>query len=59
MNHLKISIAKSALRIAGSIATIVLACINIPAALLSLGITFGVAEVLGILEEVFDKRKEQ
>lgn len=60
MNHFKISILKSILRIAGCVAGIVLACCGlVPASLISLASSLGVAEVLGILEEKFDKRKEE
>lgn len=59
MNHFKISVLKSILRIVGCIACIVLSITALP---MTAGIVFGVlfllAEILGILEEVFDKRKE-
>lgn len=58
MNHFNISIFKSLLRILGSTATVVLVFINIHIALFVFAVSYGVAEILGILEEVFDKRKE-
>lgn len=60
MNHFKISILKSVLRIVGCLVGIVLVCFNqTTASIISLASALGVAEVLGILEEKFDKRKEE
>ena len=58
MNHFNISIFKSLLRILGSTATIILTFININIAVFVFAVSYGTAEILGILEEVFDKRKE-
>lgn len=59
MNHFKISIIKSILRIAGCIIAIILTCLNLLLpSLITLSSALGVAELLGILEEVYDKRKE-
>ena len=59
MNHFSISIAKSILRLLGSISAVSLAFINIPASIAVFAGTYTLAEILGILEEVFDKRKEE
>ena len=48
--HLYISLGKSVLRIVSAIATI--ATMNV----LWMALGFGIAEVLGILEEIVDKR---
>ncbi len=58
MNHFSISIFKSIIRLIGSIAAFALAFINVAAAISVFAGTYTLAEVLGILEEVFDKRKE-
>lgn len=59
MNHFKISLIKSLLRIVGCIVGVVYAATNLlTIGLLLISILFGTAEVLGILEEIFDKRKE-
>ena len=59
MNHFKISFAKSILRILGCIVACVFAATQwYMASLITLGLSFGVAEILGIAEEIFDKRKE-
>lgn len=42
----------------GSIAAFALAFINVAAAISVFAGTYTLAEILGILEEVFDKRKE-
>lgn len=59
MNHYRISLIKSIIRIAGCVISIVLACFWLGAAIGTLGGSLATAEVLGILEEKFDKRKEQ
>lgn len=59
INHFNISIIKSILRIIGSIVTIILSMVETKLAIISLGAFYVVAELLGILEEVFDKRKEK
>ena len=59
MNHFNISIIKSILRIIGSIVTIILSMVDVKFAIISLGASYVMAELLGILEEVFDKRKEK
>lgn len=59
MNHFNISIIKSILRIVGSIVTIILSMVEVKFAIISLGAFYVMAELLGILEEVFDKRKEK
>ena len=59
MNHFNISIIKSILRIVGSIVTIILSMVDVKFAIISLGAFYVMAELLGILEEVFDKRKEK
>ena len=59
MNHFKISFAKSILRIIGCFITCIFAATQwYMASLITLGLSFGIAEILGIAEEVFDKRKE-
>ena len=60
MNHFKMSVLKSILRIGSCLtaAGLALANIVIPALVVA-GVGLAVAEVLGILEEVFDKRKEK
>lgn len=57
MNHFNISLIKSILRIVGCIASTVLAITNPPIALITFAALFSTAEILGILEEIFDKRK--
>ena len=59
INHFNISIIKSILRIVGSIVTIILSMVDAKFAIISLGAFCVMAELLGILEEVFDKRKEE
>ena len=59
INHFNISIIKSILRIIGSIVTIILSMVDVKFAIISLGAFYVMAELLGILEEVFDKRKEE
>lgn len=60
MNHFKLSFAKSILRILGSIVACAFAATQwYMASLIVLGASFGVAEILGIAEELFDKRKEE
>lgn len=59
INHFNISIIKSILRIIGSIVTIILSMVEVKFAIISLGTFYVMAELLGILEEVFDKRKEE
>ena len=59
INHFNISIIKSILRIVGSIVTIILSMVEVKFAIISLGAFYVMAELLGILEEVFDKRKEK
>lgn len=59
INHFNISIIKSILRIVGSIVTIILSMVDAKFAIISLGAFYVAAELLGILEEVFDKRKEE
>ena len=59
INHFNISIIKSILRIIGSIVTVVLSMVDVKFAIISLGAFYVMAELLGILEEVFDKRKEE
>ena len=59
INHFNISIIKSILRIIGSIVTIILSMVEVKFAIISLGAFYVMAELLGILEEVFDKRKEK
>lgn len=66
MNHMNISIVKSLIRIITSVLAIlsefgIVSCAmgNIELnSIVVLAGGFGIAEVLGILEEVFDKRKE-
>lgn len=55
--HFCISLAKSVLRIGGCIAACVQASQGwFTVGLVTLSVTLVVAEVLGVLEEVFDKR---
>ena len=58
-NHFNISLIKSLLRIVGCIVALFLGIFNciIPSVIV-LSSSLGLAEVLGILEEIFDKRKE-
>lgn len=66
MNHMNISIVKSIIRITASILAIlsefeIVHCALNNVSLNSLVVLaggYGIAEILGILEEVFDKRKE-
>lgn len=66
MNHMNISIVKSLIRIIAAVLAIlsefeVVGCAMGNTELNSIVVLaggFGIAEVLGILEEVFDKRKE-
>ena len=55
--HFIISIVKSTFRFTGSVAAVIFAFINIPIALIILACNLGVAEILGVLEEIFDSRK--
>lgn len=60
MNHFQLSIYKSIIRLCGSIGAICLGLwLNVVAGLVVLGASYGIAEILGILEEIFDKRKEE
>lgn len=67
MNHFKLSILKSIFRISGSIAAVIVFIVGFilwnaditAVSALVIAISYGVAEVLGILEEKFDKRKEE
>ena len=47
------------IKIIGSIVTIILSMVETKLAIISLGAFYSVAELLGILEEVFDERKEK
>lgn len=58
MTHYTISIAKSGVRILGCIISYVGVFFNHTFAIAFFAGSFLLAEVLGILEEVFDKRKE-
>ena len=58
MNHFKLSLFKSILRIITCIAAFILAFFNIIAAVCMLAGGLATAEFIGILEEIFDKRKE-
>ena len=59
MNHFEISIVKSAIRILGAIICLILLSVDfIGWGVGALAGSFILAEFLGILEEVFDKRKE-
>ena len=59
MNHFIISLIKSILRIVGCIGGVIYAATNLlTIGLLFISVIFSIAEVLGILEEIFDKRKE-
>lgn len=58
MNHFKISILKSVIRVLGSIITIITVLFNIKLSIIFLASFYLVAEILGVLEEVFDRRKE-
>ena len=59
MNHFSISMIKSCLRIFSSILAFGLLWVNIFASIMVLAAGYGIAEILGILEEIFDKRKEE
>ena len=59
MNHFKISLIKSALRLLGSAGTCIsMIFYNYWLAIVILAVSYGFAEMLGVLEELFDKRKE-
>lgn len=59
MNHFNISIIKSILRILACILAFMLTLLSYAkASILVLSLCLLIAELLGILEEVFDKRKE-
>lgn len=58
MTHYSISMVKSALRILGAIVSFVAAFFNITTSICILSMSFAFAEILGIMEEIFDKRKE-
>ena len=49
---------KSALRIIGALVSYIVLFVNLKVSVGILAISFSVAEILGILEEIFDKRKE-
>jgi hypothetical protein len=53
MTHQSVSYAKSGIRILGAILAVVMQSITVGFVL------FGIAELLGVLEEVVDKRKEE
>lgn len=67
MNHMSISIVKSIIRIIACVLAIlsefnIVSCAMGSTELNSVVVLaggFGIAEVLGILEEIFDKRKEK
>lgn len=59
MNHFSISMIKSCLRIFSSILGFGLLWVNVFASIMVLAAGYGIAEILGILEEIFDKRKEE
>lgn len=59
INHFKISLIKSLLRIISCTGSLILVFSNIRAAFAILVSGLCIAEILGILEEVFDKRKEK
>lgn len=59
MNHFRISIVKSILRIVGCVCAGVLASLNLLLpSLITVSSALCIAELLGILEEIYDKRKE-
>lgn len=58
MNHFKISTIKSTIRIIGCIVSAFVVFFNAVVAVFCLSALFLIAEILGIFEEVFDKRKE-
>lgn len=60
LNHMTVSICKSIIRLVACTSLVVRAYFNLSvySALIMFGILFGVAELLGIVEEVVDKRKE-
>lgn len=57
MNHLELSIAKSLTRMFGCVWAIWFS-VDLEEAVIILAVYFGLAEILGVLEEIFDKRKE-
>ena len=57
MNHKSISFVKSAIRILCMLAGVMLIPVNIVASISVGFIGLGAAEVLGIFEEIFDRRK--
>lgn len=60
MNHFKLSIVKSLIRILCClIGCVLIAFNNTIVSILTIACGLSIAEILGILEEVFDKRKEQ
>lgn len=63
LNHKSVSICKSLIRIVACVGLVIRAIFandisNILNAMVMFGILFGVAELLGIIEELADKRKE-
>lgn len=58
MTHYNISMIKSAVRIVGCIIGFVGAFFNATFGIAFTAASLMIAEVLGILEEIFDKRKE-
>lgn len=58
MSHYTLSMIKSALRIIGALVSYIVLFVNLKVSVGILAISFSVAEILGILEEIFDKRKE-
>lgn len=59
MNHFLLSFIKSFVRIVACVSICCMAVKGwVEASLILLGAYFGFAEILGILEEIFDRRKE-
>ena len=60
MNHFKVSLFKSIIRIFVCILSCILALTDLLVfAVVMLCVGFGLAEILGIAEEIFDTRKEE
>lgn len=60
MNHFNLSLIKSIIRILGGMISIVpLLYDSLNLSIILLGSSLALAEILGILEEIFDKRKEK
>lgn len=60
LNHMLVSICKSIIRLIACTGLVIRILLSLPVtnALVMFGTLFGIAELLGIIEELADKRKE-